>query len=151
LILHSIGGVFYRAKLSGITNDAFSASFSVLSPDAGFESIRVYLYRRVEWIWMVEDDRGKGEGELVAAPQDSTQTRLASLLSETRMATLGALPTRNNGEDDHDIGIEWDYIAPLFRTAAPTVQEKPSSSWRDYVQDIAKSVAPQGSVTRYVD
>lgn len=134
MTLSSIEGATYRARLSGITNDAFSASFSVLSPEAEVKSIRIYLYRRVEWIWEVED-REKKRDELTAVIS-TAKSLPAGLLSETR------------GASSANVGIDWDYIAPLFRTAAPTVQgASQGSSWRDYVQEVSKNVgaAQEGS------
>jgi len=143
LTLSSIEGGTCRARLSGITKDAFSASFSVLSPEVELKSIRVYLYRRVEWIWEVEDDREKEREELTAVVS-TAKSLPAGLLSETRRASSANLPTiqfTRYGEDDPNIGIDWDYIAPLFRTAAPTVQgARQGSSWRDYVQEVSKNV-----------
>ena len=107
----------------------------------------------------MEDDREKEREELTAVVS-TAKSLPAGLLSETRRASSANLPTiqfTRYGEDDPNIGIDWDYIAPLFRTAAPTVQgARQGSSWRDYVQEVSKNVGAAqeghaGSATKYVN
>jgi hypothetical protein len=147
--------VSYRAKLSGITNDNFSASFSILTPNAELESIRVYLYRRVEWIWEVEKDKEEG---LAAISPSPTRVLPRSLLTETAPmpSVVMNVPTIQFANDigDHlNTDADWDYVASLFRTAAPIARAGSQAlSWREYVQDIARVTRQDGhaGATQYV-